>query len=52
VLPRHLQLIFEINKRFLDQVEAQWPGDVHKKRVLSIIEEGHSQWCVWRTCRW
>jgi len=28
---------------FLDQVEAQWPGDVHKKRVLSIIEEGHSQ---------
>jgi len=43
VLPRHLQLIFEINKRFLDQVEAQWPGDVHKKRVLSIIEEGHSQ---------
>jgi starch phosphorylase len=43
VLPRHLQLIFEINKRFLDQVEAKWPGDVHKKRILSIIEEGHSQ---------
>ncbi len=43
VLPRHLQLIFEINKRFLEQVDARWPGDVHKKRVLSIIEEGHSQ---------
>ena len=41
VLPRHLQIIFEINKRFLDEVEAKWPGDVHKKRVLSIIEEGH-----------
>lgn len=43
VLPRHLQIIFEINKRFLDEVEAKWPGDVHVKRVLSIIEEGHHQ---------
>ena len=43
VLPRHLQLILEINKRFLEQVEAHWPGDVEKKRKLSIIEEGHVQ---------
>jgi starch phosphorylase len=43
VLPRHLQIIFEINKRFLDEVEAKWPGDAQKKRVLSIIEEGHHQ---------
>lgn len=43
VLPRHLQIIFEINKRFLDCVEAKWPGDVEKKRVLSLIEEGGSQ---------
>lgn len=43
VLPRHLQIIFEINKRFLEEVEAKWPGDAHKKRVLSIIEEGHHQ---------
>jgi len=43
VLPRHLQLIFEINKRFLEQVEAKWPGDSQKKRLLSIIEEGHVQ---------
>ena len=43
VLPRHLQLIFEINKRFLEEVEAKWPGDAEKKRVLSIIEEGHVQ---------
>jgi len=43
VLPRHLQLILEINKRFLEQVEAKWPGDVQKKRTLSIIEEGHTQ---------
>ncbi len=43
VLPRHLQIILEINKRFLEQVEAKWPGDVEKKRRLSIIEEGHTQ---------
>jgi starch phosphorylase len=43
VLPRHLQIIFEINKRFLETVEARWPGDAEKKRVLSIIEEGHHQ---------
>jgi starch phosphorylase len=39
VLPRHLQIIFEINKRFMDVVEARWPGDGEKKRVLSLIEE-------------
>jgi len=43
VLPRHLQIIFEINKRFLESVEAKWPGDVEKKRHLSLIEEGGNQ---------
>lgn len=43
VIPRHLQIIFEINKRFMDEVEAKWPGDVQKKRVLSLIEEGDTQ---------
>ncbi len=43
VVPRHLQIIFEINKRFLDDVEAKWPGDAHKKQVLSLIEEGQTQ---------
>jgi starch phosphorylase len=43
VLPRHLQIILEINKRFLEEVEAHWPGDSGKKRALSIIEEGHVQ---------
>ena len=40
VLPRHLQILFEINHRFLNgDVEARWPGDSEKKRALSIIEE-------------
>src|SRR6201996_565940 len=43
VLPRHLQLIFEINKRHLEQVEAKLPGASQKRRVLSIIEEGGTQ---------
>ncbi len=40
VLPRHLQIIYEINRRFLMEVEKKWPGDQNKKRELSIIEEG------------
>ncbi|MBD1388711.1 glycogen/starch/alpha-glucan phosphorylase [Neiella sp. HB171785] len=40
VLPRHLEIIYEINRRFLDEVEAQWPGDDAKKIKLSLIEEG------------
>jgi len=42
VLPRHLQLIFDINTRMMQAVEAKWPGDNDKKRVCSLIEEnGH-----------
>ncbi len=43
VLPRHMQIIFEINKRFIEEVELKWPGDVHKKQLLSLIEEGDHQ---------
>jgi starch phosphorylase len=44
VLPRHLQLIYDINTRLLQAVEAKWPGDNEKKRVCSLIEEnGHKQ---------
>ena len=43
VLPRHLQIIFQINKHFLDLVEEKWPGDAGKKRTLSLIEEGDVQ---------
>jgi starch phosphorylase len=43
VLPRHLQLIFEINKRLLESVEERYPGDAHKKQVMSLVEEGGVQ---------
>jgi starch phosphorylase len=40
LLPRHLQIIYEINQRFLRQVQTRWPGDMDRLRRLSIIEEG------------
>lgn len=44
LLPRHLQIIYEINRRFLEnEVAIQWPNDDEKKRELSIIEEGHDK---------
>jgi starch phosphorylase len=43
VLPRHLQIIFEANKRFLAEVEKAWPGDLDKVQKLSLIEEGDNQ---------
>ncbi len=40
VLPRHLQIIYQINQIFLSgDVEAKWPGDDEKKRSLSLIED-------------
>jgi starch phosphorylase len=44
VLPRHLQVIYTINERLMQAVEAKWPGDNWKKTVCSLIEEnGHKQ---------
>ena len=39
LLPRHLELIFEINRRFLQQVRLKHPGDDAILRKLSIIDE-------------
>ncbi|HEY2833579.1 MAG TPA: glycogen/starch/alpha-glucan phosphorylase [Sporichthyaceae bacterium] len=38
-LPRHLEIIFEINRRFLDQVRAKFPGDNDRLRRMSLIGE-------------
>ncbi len=40
VLPRHLEIIFEINSRFLAELAVLFPGDMDMARELSIIEEG------------
>ena len=39
VLPRHLQLIFEINAQLMVACEQKWSGDNLKKRACSLIEE-------------
>ncbi|WP_280829326.1 glycogen/starch/alpha-glucan phosphorylase [Mycobacterium sp. OTB74] len=40
-LPRHLEIIYEINRRFLDEVHTRFPGDEARVRRMSLIgEEG------------
>jgi starch phosphorylase len=39
VLPRHLEIIFEINRRFLDDVRSKFPGDEERVRRLSLVDE-------------
>lgn len=41
LLPRHLQIIYEINARFLSEVASRWPGDMARQGRMSLIEEGH-----------
>lgn len=43
LLPRHMEIIYEINWRFMQLCEATWPGDVERMRKLSIIQEGHEK---------
>lgn len=38
-LPRHLEIIYEINARFLDQVRQRWPGDSDRVARMSLIDE-------------
>ncbi|CAH2328880.1 glycogen phosphorylase, liver form [Pelobates cultripes] len=39
LLPRHLQIIYEINHRHLDRISALFPGDMDRLRRMSLIEE-------------
>lgn len=41
LLPRLLEIIYEINARYLKLVARRWPGDTEKLAHMSIIEEGH-----------
>lgn len=40
VLPRHLQIIYDINHQFMEQVNQHFPGDADLLRRVSIIDEG------------
>jgi starch phosphorylase len=40
MLPRHLEIIFEINRRLLDEVRTRFPGDDRRVKRVSLVEEG------------
>ncbi len=39
ILPRHLEIIYEINERFLDDVRLRFPDDTDRVRRMSLIDE-------------
>jgi starch phosphorylase len=43
ILPRQLQIVYEINRRFLDQVRQRYPGDEGRITRMSLIEEGDTR---------
>ncbi|KAK0414301.1 hypothetical protein QR680_007257 [Steinernema hermaphroditum] len=42
LLPRHLEIIYQVNQLFMDAVAAKHPGDFDRMRRMSIIEEADS----------
>jgi len=40
LIPRHLEIILEINRRFIEQVRARFPGDDSRVARMSLIDEG------------
>ncbi|HSV08030.1 MAG TPA: glycogen/starch/alpha-glucan family phosphorylase, partial [Candidatus Binatus sp.] len=43
LMPRHLEIILEINRRLLDDVRARFPGDEGRVERVSLVEEGPEQ---------
>ncbi len=43
LLPRIMEIIFEINAHFMAEVSEKWPGDTERLARMSIIEEGHDK---------
>jgi starch phosphorylase len=43
LLPRLMEIIFDINAHFLAEVSARWPGDIDRLTRMSLIEEGPEQ---------
>jgi glycogen phosphorylase len=44
LLPRHLEIICEINRRFLDEVRARFPGDEARVARMSLIDESGARY--------
>jgi len=44
LLPRHLEIIFEINRRFLDEVRTRFPSDEARVARVSLINEQGEKW--------
>ncbi|KAK6466363.1 glycogen phosphorylase [Huso huso] len=40
LLPRHLEIIYEINRRHMERISSLYPGDFDRMRRMSVIEEG------------
>ncbi len=43
LLPRHLEIVFEINRRLLDTVRSRFPGDEGRVERVSLVEEGRAK---------
>src|SRR5512140_806648 len=43
VLPRHLQILYELNARFMKTVAEKWPADLGRQWRMSLIEEGNDK---------
>ena len=41
LLPRHLEIIYEINRRFLDRIAERYPADMTRLNRMSILEQGY-----------
>ncbi len=46
LLPRLLEIIYEINARFISTIAKHWPGEIERQRRMSIIEEGNGESCI------
>jgi starch phosphorylase len=43
LLPRHLEIIYEVNRRLLDEVRVRFPGDEGRIERISLVEEGSTR---------
>jgi len=52
VVPRHLQIIYEINRRFMADALSVWKDDPERLKRMSIVQEvtrARSEWRTWRS---